>query len=751
MKLFSTSTKKRSLLSATTASQQQQQTHDDLQTFRRNLPVFQFRRDLVQAIAGTNNHKVVLVVAETGSGKSTQIPSYLLQSHHCMAVTQPRRVAAMTLARRVAAEQSSVLGRRIGYRVRFDDCTSQAGGGDTTQLTYCTDGMLLREAMADPKVTNYSVVFLDECHERSLQTDILLGVMQRARKARAGTQHPLQLVVMSATLEVETLVQFFGGPDAVTIISIPGRQFPVQLLYTAAPVADYIEASLSTIVQIHTHEEPGDILVFLPGQEEIEDLANLLKQYLQEQDDATLWTGDCVEEMQSHKSNSGSSSNHRSQLVGNGVLICLLYAALPPEAQMLAFEEKPVGCRRKIILATNVAETSVTLPAIRYVVDSGKYKCRQVLSTGMESLTVQNVSQAQAAQRAGRSGRVQEGVCFRLYTEDAFHGLPASNPPEILRVSLSQVVLQLKGMGVSDPTNFDYVTPPDRASIVRAMKLLYALNALDEKMELTVFGKKLAKLPLDPVFGNLLLKSSEYSCTKEMLTAVSVLSAENLFYRPLSSEGGIAAKAGAAHRRFASHEGDLPTFLNVYTAWQNEAVYVSFGGIKSQNKLLKTGGSRGKLNHGNWCQQNYISGRSLVRAHHIRSQLMRLCGRSTEQNGLGMDVQSTCGTDRKKFLICVAAGLFLQVASRIKVDESSDTNSRGGRSGTVSTARGRYRTKVGNETVSIHPTSTMFGRNPAPDCVVYSELLSTKRTYIRGVTQIREEWLKEVAPNFYTR
>jgi len=253
-------------------------------------------------------------------------------------------------------------------------------------------------------------------------------------------------------------------------------------------------------------------------------------------------------------------------------------------------------------------------------------------------------------------------------------------------------------------------------------------------------------LPLDPIFGHLLLQSAEYACTKEMLTAVAVLSAEHLFYRPNNQS---AAKAAAAHRRFASHEGDLPTFLNVYNAWRNEAIYVPpiAGGRKAQTKLLREenasvsrSGGRGRILHGDWCQQNFVSGRSLVRAFHVRHQLQHLCSRPA----LGWDVNSTCGTDGIKFLKCVAAGLFLQAASRIKVQDAVEG------SGRVGPSRGRYRTKIGNEVVSIHPTSTLFGRQPAPTCVVYSELVTTKRTYIRGVTQIREEWLNEVAPNFYS-
>ena len=369
----------------------------------------------------------------------------------------------------------------------------------------------------------------------------------------------------------------------------------------------------------------------------------------------------------------------------------------------------------------------------------------------MESLTVQEISKAQAAQRAGRAGRVSAGYCFRLYTEEAFDTMQETAVPEILRVNLAQVVLLLKGMGVHQPLEFDFLTAPSRQNIKKACQLLFALGALDEKLHLTSHGKKMAKLPLDPVYAHLLLESSKYECTKEMLTAVSMLSAENVLYRPGGdSESGLGAKAASAHRRFASYEGDIPTLLNVYHAWRKEAIYVGSGGKKAQKKLKQqTGSSSGaKLLHGEWCLRNFVSGRSLVRAYNVRQQLSTLCGRPVEKNGLGMDVEASCGEDMEVFLKCACAGLFLQTASRATtVNEVK--NNKG--SGSLGLGRGRYKTKVGATEVSIHPTSTMFGRNPAAKCVVYTELLVTKRTYIRGVTQVREEWLCEVAPNFFSK
>lgn len=684
-------------------------------------------------------------------------------------------MAATTVAKRVAEEVGCPPGSVVGHRVRFDDFTDAS-----TRLVYVTDGMLLREATADPLLSRYGIVILDEAHERSLNTDVLFGVVKRAMLARrqqtpeeqnnpinpATTESkdamiqrrmmlkaqqlslpPLKVVVMSATLDVETFQGFF--PTA-KIIRIPGRTFPVQIVYTKEPQEDYIDSALSTCLQIHSEvSDDGDILVFLPGQEDIEDLASLLKNHLDDEElfARTITSGDVVQAIKGIGTNihAGTSSS-----IVNGVLVCVLYAALPQEAQMLAFQPKPEGCSRKIILATNIAETSVTLDGIRFVIDCGKHKTRDFSSaTGMESLTVNDVSKAQAAQRTGRAGRVSAGVCFRLYTESDFDAMAETTMPEILRVNLAQVVLQLKGMGVHDPRNFEFLTSPNAQSLLKAFQLLFALAAVDSDMNLTDAGKQLAKLPLDPIFAHLLLQSPKYNCTSEMLTVVAMLSAENIFYRPGGSDadGGVSARAAAAHKRFASYEGDIPTLLNVYQSWTREALYTSAGGTKVQRKKLKHGNHGNKITHGEWCIRNFISGRSLVRANDVRNQLAEICSRPLEKNGLGMDIKLSCGADTEVFLKCVCAGLFLQVASRIT--SSVEVKNDRGRSGMVGSSRGRYKTKIGATEVSVHPTSTIFGRNPAPKCVVYTEVLQTKKIYIRGVTQVREDWLVEVAPHLF--
>jgi ATP-dependent RNA helicase DHX8/PRP22 len=358
-------------------------------------------------------------------------------------------------------------GGTVGYSIRFEDCTSPR-----TRLKFCTDGMLLREALLDPRLSRYSVVVIDEAHERTVHTDVLLGLLRRVLDARPDN---FRLVVMSATLDADAFADFFGGARAVYV---QGRQYPVQVLYTPEPEEDYLDAAMLTVLQVHAEEAPGDVLVFLTGQEEIDALARLLTERA-----ATL------------PPTAGSGAAASSSL-----LIAPLYAALPPEQQMTVFEPAPPGVR-KVILATNIAETSLTIAGVRYVIDPGLSKQRAFNPrSGVDTLAVAPISRAAARQRAGRAGREAPGKCFRLYTEDAFHAtLPAVTRPEILRANLGGVVLQLKALGVDDVLSFPLLDPPPRAALVRSLELLYALGALDDAGKMTRVGDAMARFPLEPM------------------------------------------------------------------------------------------------------------------------------------------------------------------------------------------------------------------------------------------------------------
>ncbi|KDD73418.1 hypothetical protein H632_c2196p0, partial [Helicosporidium sp. ATCC 50920] len=398
-----------------------------LQREREALPIWQSRARLLSA---ARSCRVLVLVGETGSGKTTQTPGLLLDAglagSLAVACTQPRRVAALSIAQRVAEERGCQVGEEVGYRIRFDDCS-----GPRTRVLYSTDGMLVREAMADPLLQKYGVVVLDEAHERTLATDLLFGVCKAALARRSD----LRLVVMSATLDAERFLSFFPDSRAAYV---PGRQFPVEVFYTRQPEQSYVDAAVHAALQIHESEAEGDLLVFLTGQEEIEACERLVRRRVEAQKLPPL-------------------------------AVAPLFASLAPDRQLLAFRPAPPGAR-KLVLSTNLAETSVTVPGVRFVIDSGVVKASAFSArAGAECLAVVPVSQAAARQRSGRAGRTAPGKCFRLYTEQAFAALAPSTPPEMVRSPLATVVLQLKALGVRDLTEFEFLDPPPRPALLRAL------------------------------------------------------------------------------------------------------------------------------------------------------------------------------------------------------------------------------------------------------------------------------------------
>lgn len=640
------------------------ESHDDsvakselekLQEDRKMLPIYPYRDELLKAV---DDHQILVIVGETGSGKTTQIPQYLHESGYTkrgkVGCTQPRRVAAMSVAARVSQEMGVKLGHEVGYSIRFEDCTSEK-----TVLKYMTDGMLLREFLGEPDLASYSVVMVDEAHERTLSTDILFGLVKDIARFRPD----LKLLISSATLDAEKFSDYF---DSAPIFKIPGRRYPVEIHYTKAPEADYLDAAIVTALQIHVTQPPGDILVFLTGQEEIETAEEIMK--------------------------------HRTRGLGTKIaelIICPIYANLPTELQANIFEPTPEGAR-KVVLATNIAETSLTIDGIKYVIDPGFCKMKSYNPrTGMESLLVNPISKASAMQRAGRSGRTGPGKCFRLYTAyNYYNDLEDNTVPEIQRTNLANVVLSLKSLGIHDLLNFDFMDPPPAEALLKALELLYALSALNRLGELTKVGRRMAEFPLDPMLSKMIVAADNYKCSDEIISIAAMLSVGNsIFYRPKDKQ----VHADNARMNFhTGNVGDHIALLKVYSSW------------KETNYSTQ------------WCYENYIQVRSMKRARDVRDQLEGLLER------VEIELASN-PNDLDAIKKSITAGFFPHSARLQK--------------------NGSYRTVKHPQTVHIHPSSGLA--QVLPRWVIYHELVLTTKEYMRQVTELKPEWLVEIAPHFY--
>lgn len=636
--------------------QEQLTKREQIEQTRRSLPIFPYREDFLRAV---EEHQVIILVGETGSGKTTQIPQYLHEAGYTtkgkVACTQPRRVAAMSVAARVAEEMDVKLGQEVGYSIRFEDCTSER-----TLIKYMTDGMMLREFLSEPDLATYSVIIIDEAHERSLHTDILFGLVKDIARYRRD----VKLLISSATLEAEKFSDYFDGAP---IFYVPGRRYPVDILYTRAPESDYLEAAVVTTLQIHvTQPLPGDILVFLTGQEEIEMAEEMLRQ-------RTKGLGSRIKEL----------------------IVVPIYSTLPSDMQGRIFEAAPSGAR-KVVLATNIAETSLTIDGINFVIDCGFIKQNSYNPrTGMEALMVTPVSKASANQRAGRAGRTSAGKCFRLYTAWSFHHeLEESTVPEVQRVNLATVVLMLKSLGINDLIGFDFMDPPPVETLIAALEQLYALGALNDKGELTALGRKMADFPLEPMMAKMLIASDKYKCSEEIASICAMLSVNNaIFYRPKDK----AIHADNARKNFFNVHGDHITLLNVYNEWAETNYSIA------------------------WAYQNFVQIRSLRRARDVRDQLVRLM----EKVEISMVSNPTDDEGIRK---AIASGYFYHTAT---LQRSGDG----------------YRTFHKPQNVHVHPSSALF--QSAPRWILYHEIVETTRAYLRNVTEIEPRWLIEIAPHVF--
>lgn len=622
---------------------------------RESLPMFPHKKGIVDAL---EKYNILIIEAETGSGKTTQIPQYLNEAGYTktgkIGCTQPRRIAAMSVAGHVAKEMNVQVGREVGYSIRFEDCTSHK-----TIIKYMTDGILLREFLSEPDLVSYSVVILDEAHERTLHTDILFGLVKDVTKFRTN----LRLIISSATLDATKFSDFF---DDAPIYKVPGGMFPVEVLYTKTPEANYLEAVVKTTLQIHLSEPLGDILIFLVGQEEIEKCGELIEEKIK-------GMGTKIAEIK----------------------LAPIYANMPSELQANIFDSTAIGTR-KVVIATNIAESSLTINGIKYVIDPGFVKQNSYNpKTGVESLLVIPISQASAKQRAGRAGRTSPGKCYRLYTKWAFENdLELNNVPEIQRTNLANMVLITKSLGINDVISFDFMDPPPVETLIRSFEQLYALGALNDLGELTKLGRRMAEFPSDPQLAKMLIISEKYKVAKDVATIAAMVSCGgSVFYRPKDR----FIQADTAHKNFhRGNIGDHIALMRVYNDWE-EVDYAK-----------------------QFCYDNFIQVRTMKRARDVRDQIIGLMERvDIDFNINENDVDSI----RK----CITAGYFHNVARLCK--------------------EGSYQAIKNPTPIYIHPSSGL--RDVTPQYVVYHELVFTSKEFMRTVSEIQPDWLFEIAPHMF--
>ncbi|OII76429.1 ATP-dependent RNA helicase DHX8 [Cryptosporidium andersoni] len=719
-----------------------------------DLPIFQHKYQIISTI---KENDVVIITGETGSGKTTQIPIFLHESgftnnRKTIAITQPRRIAAISLAKHVSALLNSKIGHIVGYSVRFRSAVSY-----NTRIKFLTDGMLIRECITrNTTFDNYSVVIIDEAHERSIRTDFLLGILHNALLVNKK----VKIIIMSATFQYEDFVNFFNKQSSDTknfkikCYNIPGRQYPVKIYYLPEPEIDYIDATLITILTIHFTKPKGDILVFLPGQDDILHLYDTLTEK-SDQINEFLKLNEHVDVY------IGSQQSKTPQILR--MYIQCLYSAMTSEEQSRVFDKIPDN-HRKIILATNIAETSVTLPNITYVIDSGLEKQKyHFAETGLDALVVQEISKTAAIQRAGRAGRVKPGEVYRMYTVEGYKQMKISPIPDILRTSLSETILELlsilelnfedadrekpsiTGLNYNIANkifNFPFVSPPRKESIMMSLQYLYRLGALDRSGAINELGYKLAILPLPPILGKLLYDSISLYCTSEILSLIAMLSSEchiefNINSTKKSTKNKNSKKYSSNIKIVMSLYGDHIGLIELYNQW------ISKGNINVSGDFHKSGFNKFAYNltkdQKSLCNDLGISNTSLIRAYYIRSQLADLVRSVFGVNSISSclitkninDHESNVESDIwLPVLKCITKGLWMQSA---RLDNSGK----------------QYITELNKQTVSIHPSSSVQFMKNKPQWVIFSELIYTRKMYIRCISPINAKWLSELCPNWF--
>ncbi|KAI4906392.1 hypothetical protein J4E90_010611 [Alternaria incomplexa] len=631
-----------------------------IEEVRRSLPVYQYKDEFIKAL---QTEQILVFVGETGSGKTTQITQFLRDAGFAkqgrIGCTQPRRVAAMSVAKRVAEEAGVRLGKEVGYQVRFEEKFDAA----TTEIVYLTDGLLLKQCLTSPLLDEYSVIILDEAHERTISTDVLMVLTREIARCRPD----FRLVIASATLNAQFFSEYF---DNSNVLHVPGRTFPVQKLYTSSPEANYLSAALTTFWQIHASQPKGDVLIFLTGEDEI------------------------IQAAESIESTAKKLGNRMAPVV-----VAPIFSSMETDSQQRIFSPTPQGSR-KVVISTNIAETSLTIDGIVYVIDSGMVKQKRYdARLGTETLSVVPTSQSSCNQRSGRAGRVSPGICFRLFTKWSFYNeLPPSTEPEILRSNLDSMILMMKSMGINDILNFDLPSKPPPEAMCLSLETLYALQYLNSEGQITKLGRKASELPLDPKLAKALLAADSLGCVDQIVTIVAMVSegGNGLWFSPKDKK----AAADLARQRFASEHGDMISLLNLW------------------NEFEETGFSK------SWCQDNFVQYRTLNRVVDVRDQLFRLCDKVEIE-------RSSCGSaDHVKIMKSWTSAYFANTA-RLNKDGMS------------------YRCLSSRNQVWIHPSSCL--RDKRPRLVCYFEQVETSKSWMRTVAPIEASWLSELAPHYFKK
>jgi len=637
------------------------------------LPVSQRKDEIARAI---RDHQVVIIAGETGSGKTTQIPKICLELGRGVdgqiGHTQPRRLAARTVAERIAEELGSPLGETVGYQVRFTDVSA----GDTL-IKLMTDGILLTELARDKQLRRYDTLIIDEAHERSLNIDFILGYLRQLLPARPD----LKVIITSATIDPERFAAAFGGAP---VLEVSGRTYPVEVRYRPLEPIDGEDGdqgqAISDAIDELCAEGPGDILVFLSGEREIRDTADLL------------------------------ASRERLEVLP-------LYSRLSAAEQHRVFERRQASSyTRRVVLATNVAETSLTVPGIHYVIDPGTARIsRYSQRTKVQRLPIEPISQASADQRKGRCGRTADGICIRLYSRADFESRPEFTDPEILRTNLASVILQMAAIGLGDIPAFPFIDPPDARHIADGLTLLAELNAFSDG-RITGLGRKLARLPVDPRIGRMILEADRNGCVREVLILAAALSIIDPRERP----AGAQQAADDKHRRFADPDSDFIAYLNLWD-------YLA----ERQRELSSSAFRR-------LCRAEYLNYLRVREWQDLQGQLQSLAA------DLGVSVKSS-SPERTVVHLSLLAGLLSQIGMKTEPARAAASARGGGAAGPGSAGRRPRPEYLGarNARFAIFPGSSLARK--APDWIVAAELVETSRLWARTVARIEPEWVEPLA------